>query len=110
MMGFPLPHEYCPLQEDFKQLIGTHLVMYDRFYFLVDGLMNQHYDDFIWNVCRSYVALGYLPPAIISDVQGDKNTLKDEDVLVIAACKTSLAMAKTMYEKALSQFCKRFGI
>lgn len=110
IMALPMPYNFRPHKDDIPKLQGTQLVLYDYHYFLVDAVPGSEYSEFLMNVCRSYVALGYLPPAVISDVQGDKNTLKDEDVLVIAACKTSLAMAKTMYEKALSQFCKRFGI
>lgn len=110
IMGFPLSPNYRPRAEDFSKLTRTELVLYGYQYFLVDGTTGSHYDDFLKNVCRSYVALGYFPPALISDFQGDKDSLQDEDVLVIAACKASLTLAKQKYEMALKSLCKRFGI
>ncbi|NDV63369.1 hypothetical protein G0Q06_12965 [Puniceicoccales bacterium CK1056] len=109
-MGFPLPLNFRPRPEDIPKLASTELVLYDYQYFLVDGASDSEYSEFLFNVCRSYVALGYLPPAVISDVPGDKATMKDADVLAIGACKKSLGIAKRAYEKALKSFCKRFGM
>jgi hypothetical protein len=108
--AFPLPYDYLPTSKDIKRLVGTQMAHFGGKYLLIDDAPAEKYETFIWNMCRSYVALGYLPPAVISNLQGNRAEVHDNDVLTIGACRRSLKIARDLYGNALAAFRKRFGV
>lgn len=68
--------------------------------------------DMRWEICNSYVRLGFLPPAYFAagfyPVEGRGESTQDK--LVLAACRRSLVVVRDAKQRDLQKFLDRFTL
>lgn len=107
IIAVPLPYDYQPSADQAGSLADAQLVWHSgQYYIIAPSVKDIH--QFFWTLNAAYVFLGFLPPALIANLHGEIHT--EEDLLVVAACKRSLSLARDDYAETLRDFCRRFNV
>jgi hypothetical protein len=68
--------------------------------------------DMRWEICNSYIRLGFLPPAYFAagfyPVEGKGESAQDK--LILAACRRSLVVVRDAKQRDLQKFLDRFTL
>lgn len=110
---YPLPyrgrHELPSGQDAIELLDHTTLIEQGDGFYLA---LTSSGPDMRWEICNSYVRLGFLPPAYFATgfrpVEGRGES--PEDKLLLAACRRSLVFVRDEKQKDLQVFLDRFQL
>jgi hypothetical protein len=107
-VGYKSRGDVPPGAELVELLDSTTLIEQDGSYYLALTASGR---DMRWEICHSYIRLGFLPPAHFASklAAGAGRGLDEQDKLILAGCRRSLVVVRDARQSDLQSFLDRFS-